>query len=139
VNAHLKALYRSNTPLTDPGQFEFLPICCPAFVNSAFIVANYVYSMGKTKNAKERFWEDYGYVLRGKQRRQVITMMEKPMSVTQLKVKAGLSLSETSRVLRGFAKQRLAACITPEHLTGRIYALTAKGKRIRDELAKTST
>jgi len=94
--------------------------------------------MGKTKNAKERFWEDYGYVMRGKQRRQVINAMERPMSVNQIRMKAGLSLSETSRVLRGFAKQGLAMCITPEHLTGRIYALTAKGKRIREELAKTS-
>lgn len=95
--------------------------------------------MGKTKKAKERFWQDYGYVARGKQRRQVMKVMGKPMSVTQIKMKAGLSLSETSRALRGFVKQRLAACITPEHLTGRIYALTAKGKRIRNELTKTSS
>jgi predicted transcriptional regulator len=95
--------------------------------------------MGKTKNAKERFWQDYGYVARGKQRRQVINAMERPMSVTQIKTKAGLSLSETSRVLRGFAKQRLATCITPEQLTGRIYTLTTMGKRIREELAKTSS
>ena len=95
--------------------------------------------MGKTKNADPRFWQDYGYVARGKQRRQVINAMERPMSVTQIKIKAGLSLSETSRVLRGFTKQRLAVCITPEQLTGRIYMLTARGKRIKDELAKTSS
>ena len=95
--------------------------------------------MGKTKNADARFWQDYGYVARGKQRRQVINAMERPMTVNQIKIKAGLSLSETSRVLRGFVKQHLAECITPEHLTGRVYALKAKGERIRDELAKTSS
>lgn len=94
--------------------------------------------MGKTRKAKNSFWQDYGYVFRGKQRKQVIKAMERPMSVTQIRTKAGLSLSETSRVLRGFVKQRLAICVTPEHLTGRVYALTAAGRRIREELEKTS-
>jgi len=66
-------------------------------------------------------------------------VMERPMTVNQLRMKAGLSLSETSRVLRGFVKQQLATCITPEHLTGRVYSLTAKGERIRNELTKTSS
>ncbi|MFH0832077.1 MAG: hypothetical protein V1886_04410 [archaeon] len=81
-----------------------------------------------------QFWKDYGYVIRGKQRRIVIKEMSKPMSVTEIKKKASLSLSETSRVLRQFAKQGLAVCITPEHVQGRIYQLSKRGEAVNKAL-----
>jgi len=78
-----------------------------------------------------QFWKDYSYIIRGKQRRQVIKEMCRPMSVTEIKKKTNLSLSETSRVLRQFEKQGLAICITPHEIQGRIYKLTKRGDAIR--------
>jgi len=58
------------------------------------------------------------------------------MTVTEIKKKADLSLSETSRVLRHFKAEGLARCINPEDALGRVYQLTQRGKRIKSKIQK---
>ena len=60
--------------------------------------------------------------------------MEMPLTVTEIKKKTSLSLSDTSRVLRKFKTQGLAECINPEDHLGRVYQLTEKGKKIKEKL-----
>lgn len=79
-------------------------------------------------------WKDYGYVIRGKQRVKVLKTMQKPMTVTEIKKVTKLSLSEASRVIRGFAKKGLAKCLNPKDITGRVYELTPRGKALRKEI-----
>jgi len=74
--------------------------------------------------------------MRGKQRRIVIKVVDRPMTVTEVKKKASLSLAETSRVLRGFKKQGLAKCINPEDALGRVYQLTEKAEKIKEKIKK---
>lgn len=81
-----------------------------------------------------QYWEDYGYVSRGKQRIKVLKAMHKPMTVTEIKKATKLSLSEASRVIRGFAKKELAKCLNQKDVTGRVYELTPRGKAIRKEI-----
>lgn len=73
----------------------------------------------------------YAYIIKGKQRKLVIERMDRPMSVTELKKKTNLSLSETSRVLRQLQKQGLTICITPQNVQGRIYQLTKRGEAVK--------
>lgn len=84
----------------------------------------------------KKYWKDYSFIMRGKQRRIIIEVIDRPMTVTEIKKKANLSLAETSRVLRGFKKQGLAECMNPEDALGRVYQLTEKAEKIK-KLIKT--
>jgi len=78
--------------------------------------------------------EDYSWVLRGKQRRKIIEVLNKPKIPTQIKDDANLSLNNVSDVLRGFRNKKIVKCLNPKEKTGRIYELTPKGMKIRDKL-----
>ena len=85
----------------------------------------------------KQFWEDYSFVMRSKQRKIVIDVMNIPMTVTEIKKKIDLSLSETSRVLRAFKKQGLARCLNPDDTLGRVYQLTEKGKLVKEKIVQS--
>ena len=79
---------------------------------------------------------EYSWVVRGKQRKKVIKMLSKPKIPTQIKKETGLSLNNVSDVLRAFEKKKIAKCMNPKEKTGRLYKLTPKGMRIKEELEK---
>lgn len=81
-------------------------------------------------------WGDYSFVVRGKQRRMIILLMDKGKTPTELKRESGLNFNNVSRVLVQFEKNKLAKCLTPNQEVGRVYALTLRGKAVRDELIK---
>lgn len=83
-----------------------------------------------------QFWIDYSFITRSKQRKTVITIINTPMTVTEIKKKTNLSLSETSRVLRAFKEKELAECLNPDDSLGRIYQLTEKGKLLKEKIKK---
>lgn len=56
--------------------------------------------------------------------------------MTEIKKRTNLSLSETSRVLRGFKAEGLAEVINPEDPLGRVYQLTKEGEKIKEKLKK---
>ena len=85
----------------------------------------------------QKQWGDYSYIIRGKQKVKVIKIMEKPMTVTEIKKATELSLSEASRVVRGFAKIGLAKCLNPDDVIGRVYELTQRGKSIKLKIANS--
>ncbi len=81
--------------------------------------------------------DDYAWVLRGKQKRKIITTLdEEPKMPREIKEEADLSLNNASDVLRLFAKRKLAKCLNPQARTGRLYVLTEKGKIIKDKINK---
>lgn len=79
-------------------------------------------------------YEDYSWVIKGKQRTKILKVMDKPLIPTQIKEKTDLSLNNVSDILRDFRKRKLAECINPKEKTGRLYELTDKGKKIRKQL-----
>ena len=79
-------------------------------------------------------YKDYSWILKGKQRKKILKVMDKPLIPTQIKEKTDLSLNNVSDILREFRKRNLAACINPKEKTGRIYELTSKGKKLRKQL-----
>ena len=79
-------------------------------------------------------YKDYSWILKGKQRKKILKVMDKPLIPTQIKEKTDLSLNNVSDILREFRKRNLAECINPKEKTGRIYELTDKGKKLRKQL-----
>lgn len=76
--------------------------------------------------------EDYSWIIRGKQRKKIIKVMNKPKIPTQIKEETNLSLNNVSDVLREFRKKKIVKCLNPLEKTGRLYKLTQKGMRIRE-------
>jgi hypothetical protein len=81
-------------------------------------------------------WEDYSFVIRGKQRREIILLMDRTKTPTELKKESGFNFNNVSRVLVQFAKHNIARCLTPKQEVGRLYSLTQRGKAVRNELVK---
>ncbi len=80
--------------------------------------------------------DNYVWVLRGKQRKKIIRVLNKPKIPTQIKEETKLGLNNVSDILRSFQKRKIARCLNPKEKTGRLYKLTSKGMRIREELEK---
>ena len=78
----------------------------------------------------------YSWVIRGKQRREIILYIEGPETPTDIAKKSGYSLNNTSRVLNEFRRKELVKCLNPKEKTGRLYVLKPSGKVIKDKLRK---
>jgi len=70
-----------------------------------------------------------------------IKALSHPMTPTQIHQQAKrynprMSLNNTSDILRSLVKKGLAECLNPQNKTGRIYRLTQKGIKIRQEIMK---
>jgi predicted transcriptional regulator len=79
--------------------------------------------------------KDYSWVIRGKQRRDIIRHIREIDTPTQISQKSGYSLNNTSRVLNEFSKKSIAKCINPKQKTGRLYTLTSKGRLIKSKIS----
>ena len=80
---------------------------------------------------RDDVWEDYSFIVRGKQRRKIISRLGTPKTPTELKKETKFSLTNVSRTLVLFEKKGLAKCLTPKEKVGRVYTLTDKGERVR--------
>lgn len=76
------------------------------------------------------------WVVRGKQKREIIMYIDGLDTPTGIAKKSGYSLNNTSRILGEFRKKGLVKCINPKEKTGRLYILTGNGKFIRDKLKR---
>lgn len=83
-------------------------------------------------------YDDYAWVVRGKQRRAVMKALIREKIPTQVKEATNLALNNVSDVLRAFEKRKLVECLNPEAKTGRIYKLTSKGLRVRERIEQNS-
>ena len=70
------------------------------------------------------------------QRKKIIKVLNKPKIPKEVKKETGLSLNNVSDVLRAFEKKRLVKCLNPKEKIGRLYKLTPKGMRIKEDLEK---
>ncbi len=81
-------------------------------------------------------WELYAWVMRGRQRRKVLEALNKPKLPSQLKQEAGMSLTNLSKTLKSLEDKGMTECLTPNNKTGRVYALTEKGRAVREEMVR---
>lgn len=81
-------------------------------------------------------WDLYSWVMRGSQRRKVLKALNKPRLPTELKNEAKMSLTNVSKTLKSFQGKGIVECLTPHNKTGKIYGLTKKGRKIREEMLR---
>ncbi len=108
---------------------------CLSGVNLSLKCLCAVYLMDNTK-----FWKDCAWVNMGSQRKEVMKLLpDKPITAEELRKKINeksslkLSLREMSRHLTSFVKQGLSKCLNPEAPYNRLYAITNKGKKIKEQ------
>lgn len=91
----------------------------------------------------KNFWQIYGWVNRGSQRKKVIIQLtEKPITAEEFRKEfnqkessnSQLSLREVSRHFTTFSKKGIMNCLTPKEPYGKLYVLTELGHKIRKEL-----
>lgn len=76
------------------------------------------------------------YIVRGKVRLSILKILDKPMTPTKIAELLKNHRSTISRSLLGMEKKGIIKCLTPREKTGRLYILTAKGKRILNNIKK---
>ena len=86
------------------------------------------------KKKKEKEIDDYSWVIRGSQKKKVMKSLKKAKIPTQIKDETKLSLNNVSDVLREFRKRKLVKCLNPDQRTGRLYELTLKGMKVREQI-----
>jgi DNA-binding MarR family transcriptional regulator len=75
-----------------------------------------------------------GFVIRSSYRKKVFTMFEKPIRPSEMAKRLDIRLTHVTRELRALKSRGLIECLNPKERTGRLYQLTAKGKRLKKEM-----
>ncbi len=88
---------------------------------------------------KKQDLKDYSYIIRGSQRKAVLKVMERIMTPTEIyqqakKINPKITLNNTSDVLRDLKEHSYAKLLNPQEKVGRLYELTKKGKKVKEEL-----
>ena len=98
--------------------------------------------MTKSKYGKDTAnLRSYSWLVRGKQREAVIRVMDRPKMPSRICKEAKefnekISLNSTSDILRSLVKKGIAICLNPNEKVGRLYALTKKGRILREKILK---
>lgn len=83
--------------------------------------------------------EIISWILRGSQRRVIFQVIKGKMIPAQIyqesrKINEKITRNNVSDILREMKEQELVECINPQEKKGRIYQLTKKGLKIKEEL-----
>ena len=78
--------------------------------------------------------KDSIFIKKGKLRGEVLNLLEKPFTATELSKKMSKHRSSISRILIDFERVGLVRCINKEDDRFRHYVLTKKGEEARKEL-----
>ena len=76
------------------------------------------------------------YVKSGELRKQVLFVLDRPKTPTELAGATGIRWGYVNAILRDFRKLGLVSCLNPHEGTGRFYHLTPMGARLRSSLGK---
>ena len=76
------------------------------------------------------------FVSRGRIRTEILKLLDKPMTPTELSSKVKTHRPTISRSIQDLENKGLVECITPNERMGRYYRITALGKRILEKMNK---
>ncbi len=79
-------------------------------------------------------WKDIGFVVKSKQRKAIILLLENPRTPTFLAKSLKSSLPNISLKLADLKNAKLIECVNPEARKGRIYQLTKRGEIVLKKL-----
>lgn len=77
---------------------------------------------------------DVAYLMRGKLKRSILFLLEKPKTATMLSKEIKRHRSSISRILLELEKRKLINCKNPEDNMQRFYQITKKGKNLLEKV-----
>ena len=78
---------------------------------------------------------DVAYLMKGKLKRRILALLEKPKTATMLSQEIKKHRSSISRILLELEKRKLVSCKNPDDNMHRFYQLAKKGKNQYKTLA----
>ena len=82
-------------------------------------------------------WDLVGFIKRSKNRQKVLTILETPLTPSDIAKRLKISLTHASQIVRELNSKKLIKCLNEDLSMGRIYQKTKEAKRIMDYLNKT--
>ena len=79
-------------------------------------------------------YELLSFVKRSERRKQIIKVLRKASTPSEIADEVGVSVSHVSRTLKEFVEKDIAVCQTPDAKIGKIYELTEEGRKILEEI-----
>ena len=79
-------------------------------------------------------WDDFSFVYRGKHRKAILKLLDKPKTPTKLKEETKLHFNIVSRTLIELENKGFVECLNPNQRQARFYSITKKGEGVLKEL-----
>ena len=79
---------------------------------------------------------DVSYLSRSKKKTQILKILDKPKTPTQIGKQLKISRSSASQMLLAMEKKKYVKCLNPQDRMGRFYQATEKGLKVLKELEK---
>ena len=79
-------------------------------------------------------WDNIGYIVRSKYRKDVFLNSKKAIRPSQIAKKLDLRLTHVTRALRELKTKGLIKCLNPKERIGRFYILTKKGESVLNKV-----
>jgi DNA-binding PadR family transcriptional regulator len=82
--------------------------------------------------------DDTKWLKRGRQRAAVVRVLRKPMTSSEIcraahPINPHLQLRDVWFLMGRLKERGLVVCLNPKHTTGKVYALTSKGRRLAEQ------
>ena len=78
----------------------------------------------------EKDWDIISFIVRGKNRKTILELLDKPKTPTKLKTETKLHFNSVSRAIIELQKKELIKCLNPTQKLSRFYQITSKGKEL---------
>ena len=79
---------------------------------------------------KQEVWDDISFIIRGIHRKEILELLDKPKTPTQIKEKTNLHFNSVSRTIIELEKQKFVKCLNPSQKLARFYQITDRGKEL---------
>jgi predicted transcriptional regulator len=81
--------------------------------------------------------KDAGFIIRSGYRKQVFKIIDKPIMPSQIQKQVNIRLTHVTRELRILKERGIVKILNPDERTGRLYQLTSKGQKLKEEMTKS--
>ena len=78
--------------------------------------------------------QDAGFILRSSYRQKVFVELDNPIRPSEIAKKLNIRLTHITRELRALKERKLVECLNPKERIGRLYQLTAKGRKLKKDM-----
>ena len=78
--------------------------------------------------------KDIAYLSRGEKKKEVLKILDKPKTPTQISKLLKMHRSSTSKILLQMEKKQFVKCLNPEDRMARYYQATEKALKVLKEL-----